>query len=42
MPLTRFSLRHIEACVVVADLQSFSAAAQRMGMTVQAISRLVA
>jgi DNA-binding transcriptional LysR family regulator len=42
MPLTRFTLRQIEAFVAVAELHSFSAAAQRMGMTAQAVSQLVA
>lgn len=42
MALTRFTLRQIEALVAVAELHSFSAAAQRLGMTPQAISQLVA
>lgn len=42
MPLTRFTLRQIEAFVVVADLHSFSAAAERVGLTAQAVSQLVA
>lgn len=42
MPLTRFTLRQIEAFVVVADLHSFSAAAERLGLTAQAVSQLVA
>ncbi len=42
MPLTRFTLRQLEAFVVVADLHSFSAAAERLGLTAQAISQLVA
>ena len=42
MPLTRFTLRQIEAFAAVAELHSFSAAAERMGMTAQAVSQLVA
>ena len=42
MPLTRFTLRQLEAYAVVAELHSFSAAAQRMGLTAQAVSQLVA
>ncbi len=42
MPLTRFKLRQMEAFVAVAELHSFSAAAQRMGLTAQAVSQLVA
>lgn len=42
MPLTRFTLRQIEAFVAVAELHSFSAAAERMGLTAQAVSQLVA
>jgi len=42
MPLTRFTLRQVEAFVSVADLHSFSAAAVRLGLTAQAVSQLVA
>jgi len=42
MPLTRFSLRQLEAFSAVADLHSFSAAAERLGLTSSAISQLVA
>lgn len=42
MALTRFSLRQIEAFVVVAEVHSFSAAADRLGLTAQAVSQLVA
>jgi DNA-binding transcriptional LysR family regulator len=42
MALTRFTLRQIEALVAVAELHSFSAAAQRMGLSAQAVSQLVA
>lgn len=42
MPLTRFTLRQIEAFAAVAELHSFSAAAERMGLTAQAVSQLVA
>jgi DNA-binding transcriptional LysR family regulator len=42
MPLTRFTLRQIEALASVADLHSFSAAADRLGLTAQAVSQLVA
>jgi DNA-binding transcriptional LysR family regulator len=42
MALTRFSLRQIEAFVVVADLHSFSGAGERLGLTAQAVSQLVA
>lgn len=42
MSLTRFTLRQIEAFLVVAELHSFSAAADRLGLTAQAISQLVA
>ncbi len=42
MPLTRFTLRQIEAFVTVADQCSFSAAAGRLGLTAQAVSQLVA
>jgi DNA-binding transcriptional LysR family regulator len=42
MPLTRLTLRQIEAFVLVADVRSFSAAAAQLGLTVQAVSQLVA
>lgn len=42
MPLARFSLRQLEAFVTVADLHSFSAAGERLGLTAQAVSQLVA
>ncbi|WP_310319828.1 LysR family transcriptional regulator [Paraburkholderia terricola] len=42
MPLIRFTLRQIEAFVTVADLHSFSAAGERLGLTAQAVSQLVA
>lgn len=42
MALTRFSLRQLEAFVTVADLHSFSAAGDRLGLTAQAVSQLVA
>ena len=42
MPLTRFTLRQIEAFVAVADQHSFAGAAQGLGMTSQAVSQLVA
>lgn len=42
MPLTRFTLRQIEAFVAVADQHSFAGAAQYLGMTSQAVSQLVA
>ncbi len=42
MPLTRFTLRQLEAFVVVAELHSFSAAAERLGLSAQAVSQLVA
>jgi len=42
MPLTRFTLRQLEAFVAVADLRSFSTAAERLGLTAQAISQGVA
>lgn len=42
MPLTRFTLRQVEAFVTVADLHSFSTAAERLGITAQAVSQLVA
>lgn len=42
MAFTRFTLRQLETFVLVADLRSFSAAAARLGLTVQAVSQLVA
>lgn len=42
MSFTRFTLRQIEAFLTVAELHSFSAAADRLGLTAQAISQLVA
>lgn len=42
MSLTRFTLRQIEAFVAVAELLSFSGAAERLGLTAQAVSQLIA
>ncbi|MFM1987696.1 MAG: hypothetical protein RJA99_653 [Pseudomonadota bacterium] len=42
MPLTRFTVRQVEAFVVVAEHLGFSAAAERLGLTAQAVSQLVA
>ncbi|NRF65487.1 LysR family transcriptional regulator [Aquincola sp. S2] len=42
MPLTRFTLRQLEAFDAVADLHGFSAAAERLGLSAQAVSQLVA
>lgn len=42
MALTRFTLRQIEAFIAVADLHSFSGAGERLGLTAQAVSQLVA
>lgn len=42
MPLTRLTLRQVEVFAQVAELRSFSAAASRLGLTVQAVSQLVA
>jgi DNA-binding transcriptional LysR family regulator len=42
MPLTRFTLRQLEAYVAVAESHSFQAAADRLGMSAQAVSQLVA
>ncbi len=42
MPLTRFTLRQIEAFLAVAELHNFTAAADRLGLTAQAVSQLVA
>lgn len=42
MPLTRFTLRQIEAFVTVSELKSFGAAGERLGLSSQAVSQLVA
>ncbi|MCJ0765197.1 LysR family transcriptional regulator [Variovorax terrae] len=42
MPLTRITLRQFEAFVAVADMRSFAAASERLGMTASAVSQLVA
>ncbi len=42
MPLTRVTLRQLEAFIVVAEQRSFSSAAGRLGLTAQAVSQLVA
>ncbi len=42
MPLIRCTLRQVEAFVTVAELLNFSASAERMGLTAQAVSQLVA
>lgn len=42
MPLTRFTLRQIEALTAVARTRSFGEAAEQLGMTTQAVSQLVA
>lgn len=42
MPLTRFTLRQIEAFIAVADAHSFTTAASHLGLTAQAVSQLVA
>ena len=42
MALTRFTVRQLEAFLAVAAAHSFSAAADRLGMTAQAVSQLVA
>ena len=42
MPLSRLTLRQLEVFVQVAELRSFSVAASRLGLTVQAVSQLVA
>lgn len=42
MSLTRFTLRQVEAFLAVAELHNFSAAADRLGLTSQAVSQLVA
>jgi len=42
MPLTRLTLRQIEAFAEVADTCSFSAASRRLGLSASAVSQLVA
>jgi DNA-binding transcriptional LysR family regulator len=42
MPLTRFTLRQIEAFIAVYEAQSFTQAASRLGLTAQATSQLIA
>ncbi len=42
MPLTRFTLRQIEAFIAVAEAHSFRLAASRLGLTAQAVSQLIA
>ncbi len=42
MPLTRFTLRQIEAFIAVAEAHSFTLAASRLGLTAQAVSQLIA
>ena len=42
MAFTRLTLRQLETFMLVADLRSFSAAASTLGLTVQAVSQLVA
>ena len=42
MPLTRFSLRQLEAFALVAELHSFAAASRRLSLTAQAVSQLIA
>jgi DNA-binding transcriptional LysR family regulator len=42
MPLTRFTLRQIEAFMAVAESHSFTLAAARLGLTAQAMSQLIA
>jgi DNA-binding transcriptional LysR family regulator len=42
MPLTRLTIRQIETFVLVSEVRSFSAAAAQLGLTVQAVSQLVA
>src|SRR5262245_52057524 len=42
MPLTRFTIRQLEALVTAAELHSFSGASERLGLTAQAVSQLVA
>jgi DNA-binding transcriptional LysR family regulator len=42
MPLSRFTLRQLEAFDAVAEQHGFSAAAERLGLSAQAVSQLVA
>ena len=42
MSLTRITLRQFEAFVAVADVRSFAAASERLGLTSSAVSQLVA
>lgn len=42
MPLTRFTIRQLEAFAAVAEAHGISAAAGRLGLTAQAVSQLVA
>lgn len=42
MPLSRFTLRQIEAFIAVAEAHSFTVAASRLGLTAQAVSQLIA
>lgn len=42
MPLSRLTIRQVEAFIRVVELRSFSAAARDLGLTVQAVSQLVA
>lgn len=42
MPLIRFTLRQIEAFIAVAEANSFTVAASRLGLTAQAVSQLIA
>ena len=42
MPLSRFTLRQIEAFIAVAEAHSFTMAASRLGLTAQAVSQLIA
>ncbi|MDZ5457336.1 LysR family transcriptional regulator [Azohydromonas lata] len=42
MALSRFTLRQLEAFATVAELHSFKGTAERMGLTTQAVSQLIA
>src|SRR5688572_26652500 len=42
MAFTRLTLRQVEAFIAVAEVNSFTAAAGRLGLTTQAVSQLVA